>query len=457
MPSSRLRNRLAALAAGAVLLLPCAAPAADAQPQCRAFELAGLYKQIELDLARYTEFPVDYQWVAANFCSTQYKRNCMRLRSVDGVMYVLDLIPGYQTRHKSTLHAVQRALTRLGPLPRDVEVTIDLSDGDLQRIDLPILMITHRVAEPVGILYPDFTFFNWPESACPPKEPTHANSWLMLMFAQNWTHEVQPWESRADSLFWRGGRVADGGAREEALQILKGAPRVDADFVTWRAYSSTGSNEVPGCVGLLEQCRYRFLPFLSGSTYSSRLKYQLLCGSTVLAVEPAFAEWWTRLLKAGREYALVAPRWQDAARVLAKLRAQPDEAGAIAQRGQELALTLLTPLAVDCYWWWLLASMAEILPPLGPLPPHARPLDDALLWPDDVVLTAELNGPVGGTKPVLVPPPRELHDPTCFLSDDVAWSRCCDTLRFGPSGDERCWEQDPTLSFDRCCLSVRSS
>lgn len=57
----------------------------------------------------------------------------------------------------------------------------------------------------------------------------------------------------------------------------------------------------------------------SGTTYSSRIKYQLLCGSLVLANEPrlslqwpfsvglrGFIEWWTHLLLPGVHYAPAA-------------------------------------------------------------------------------------------------------------------------------------------------------
>lgn len=86
--------------------------------------------------------------------------------------------PRYQSRIKATLLGIYRALQRLGPTP-DTEVVIDVTDGELQNIDLPVLVITHRAAMPAGILYPDFTFFSWPESACPPEEPSHAYGHLL--------------------------------------------------------------------------------------------------------------------------------------------------------------------------------------------------------------------------------------------------------------------------------------
>jgi len=361
-----------------------------------------LFGQIDRDLGRYRKLSAFQRSLYANFCA-QRQRACITLRIVEGVAFVLDLFPGYQSRHRATLHAVHRALQRLGPVP-DVEVVIDVTDGELQKVDLPILVITHRLESPAGILYPDFTFFSWPESACPPGETSHAHALLMERYARNWTQRAAPWVNRSQLLFWRGAPVDDDGRRARALEHLAEVGGTDAAFVRWQATSVTGENQVPGCVGLLEHCRYRYLAFLAGTTYSSRLKYQLLCGSTVLAAVPEFGEWWTGLLRPGGHYAEVARDWHDAGRVLAALRADPGRARAIAARGQRLALSALTTAAVDCYWWRLLAAAAEVLPPPlpGPLPRHARPLDDVLLWPDGVGLSGRLGVPFGGPPPEAV-------------------------------------------------------
>lgn len=74
---------------------------------------------------------------------------------------------------------------------------------------------------------------------------------------------------------------------------IHGPRGVDAEFIAWRAVSPTGQNEATGYTGLLAQCGHRYLAFLAGTTYSSRLKFQLLCGSTVLAAQPEFVEWRT--------------------------------------------------------------------------------------------------------------------------------------------------------------------
>ena len=145
-----------------------------------------LYEQIYRDLAAYETLDAQRFAFYDGFCARRQKA-CIRLRIANGAAYVLDMFPGYQSRHRSTLHALYRAISRFGGLP-DVEVTIDLTDGELQNIDLPIFVITHKKEAPAGILYPDFTFYSWPESVCPSSETetSHNYDHLYRHFRQHW-------------------------------------------------------------------------------------------------------------------------------------------------------------------------------------------------------------------------------------------------------------------------------
>ncbi|CAE7712996.1 Poglut1 [Symbiodinium pilosum] len=364
-----------------------------------------LYEQIYRDLAAYETLDAQRFAFYDGFCARRQKA-CIRLRIANGAAYVLDMFPGYQSRHRSTLHALYRAISRFGGLP-DVEVTIDLTDGELQNIDLPIFVITHKKEAPAGILYPDFTFYSWPESVCPSSETetSHNYDHLYRHFRQHWGMGAR-WLNRSDTVFWRGAPVEDQGARTVALERIAEVKNSDAKFISWKTVSSTGQNDVQGCVGLLEQCRHRYLAFLAGTTYSSRIKYQLLCGSVVLAQEPRFVEWWSHLLLPGVHFAPVEPGWANIHPLMHLLRENPLRAATIARQGQQLAMTALSPTAVDCYWWMLLALSARVLPrSTGPLPPSARPLEDTLLLPDDATLSS-LHGLQGGISMLVAPKPE---------------------------------------------------
>eukprot|EP00439_Symbiodinium_sp_Y106_P072221 s2754_g13.t1 len=416
-----LLRRVPAACSWTCILLPVSLSLRPLQPPeiCTRTEVPEFYEQIYRDLEPYKVLDEQHLAFYDGFCARRQKA-CIRLRIVNGAAYVLDMFPGYQSRHRSTLHAIYRVISRFGNLP-DVEVTIDLTDGELQNIDLPFFVITHKKEAPVGVLYPDFTFYSWPESICPfsENEISHNYDQLFREFRQHWGVRAR-WQNRSDTLFWRGAPVedpSDQGARSVALEQIQAVENSDAKFISWKAVSSTGQNEVQGCVGLLEQCKHRYLAFLAGTTYSSRIKYQLLCGSLVLAQEPRFLEWWSRLLAPGVHYVPVEKSWANVQPLMQLLRQNPLQAARIARQGQRLAMAALSPTSVDCYWWMLLASSARVLPPAsGPLSLNARPLEDVLLLPDDAALSS-LHGLKGGISMQVAPKP-ETQDRSLSYCED---------------------------------------
>lgn len=370
---------------------------------CERFEDIGLFTQAEIDFARYKDgLTPEQQTAYKSFCKTVLRHSCMTIIIRKGRIFVRHFYPGYQSRHRSTLYAIYRVAQRFGPLP-DAEFVIEVTDGLLgTQYDLPIFMITRAASAQVGVLYPDFTFFSWPEAACPP-ERSHGYGYLYALYkrlAQTAAeHPEDSWASKEDILFWRGGRVHNQN-RELAIKVFQDKPAVDIAFMDWRNTSITGINGAPGCVGLLEHCKYRYLAFLDGNTYSSRLKYNLLCGSCVLASRQPYVEWWTRHLKAGEDYVEVASDWSDAPQKHAQVRWSADGGQKVAESGRRKALELLSEDAVDCYWMRLIEKAAAILPPppqveIDDLPPSTKPIEDALHYGNDVVIDDDgLVGPV---------------------------------------------------------------
>mmetsp|Transcript_21500 Transcript_21500/g.64171 ORF Transcript_21500/g.64171 Transcript_21500/m.64171 type:complete len:435 (+) Transcript_21500:63-1367(+) len=369
---------------------------------CSTFGPLGLFDQAESDFARYRsgltpQQQAEYQ----NFCEQQARQACMTIVIAKGRIYVRHFVPGYQSRHRATLHAIYRVAQRFGPLP-DAQFVVEVTDGYFAGVDLPVFMITRMEHTQVGVLYPDFTFYTWPEAVCPP-ERSHAYGPLFEEFAREArSAEADPeawWKNKADVLFWRGG-VVSSPQRAQAMKALQGLPGVDVAYMEWHNVSITGHNGAPGCVGLRDHCRRRYLAFLNGNTYSSRLKYQLLCGSCVFASRPQWIEWWSRLLSPKTDYLEVRQDWSDAAEKLAEVRARPDGGHAIAEQGRRKALAILSEDAVDCYWLRLIEQAAVVLPPPSFLdedgvPRKAMPIEDVLLYPNNVILAGDyVAGPV---------------------------------------------------------------
>lgn len=372
---------------------------------CSRFETTGLYKQAETDFQRYRAGLTNQQHEAYEaFCEKYAKHGCMTIIIVQGRIFVRHFFPGYQSRHRITLHAIYRVAQRFGPLP-DVQFVVEVTDGMFYQFDLPLFVVARPRAAQTGVLYPDFTFYSWPEAVCPP-ERSHAYGYLYNQYARDaMGAELQPeadWSRRQDTLFWRGGRVANN-ARTQAVNTLQGKPGVDVAFMEWHNTSITGGNGAPGCVGLHDHCKYRYLAFLNGNTYSSRFKYQLLCGSCVFASAQDWIEWWTHLFAAEEDYIQVNPDWSDSPQRLAQVRARPDGGRKVAESGRRKALEVLSEDAVDCYWFRLIREAAKILPPpmlfnIEDLPPSTKPIEDVLLYPNGAAITDSLA--IGPVEPV---------------------------------------------------------
>lgn len=375
------------------------------QDVCMKFDSLGLYDQAEADFSRYKHgLTFDQQAEYTQFCAKRAMQACLTIIIINGRLFVKHFFPGYQSRHRSTLHAIYRVSQRFGPLP-NAEFVLDVSDGLANPMELPIFIITRTRDVRSGVLYPDFTFYSWPEAVCPP-ERSHSYGYLYDGYAREAKKQAKDpkaaFGEKLDNLFWRGGVVGNP-QRANAVNALQGVPGTDVAFMVWHNTSITGVNGAPGCVGLLDHCRYRYLALLNGNSYTSRLKYQLLCGSCVFASVPAWVEWWTHLFVPGEDYVDVREDWSNGPRRLAEIRASADGGWAIAERSRQKALALLSDDAVDCYWRRLIEKTAAVLPPPQPLdieqlPPTTKPIEDALLFTNDVVIMDE--GIIGPVDPV---------------------------------------------------------
>lgn len=370
---------------------------------CAKYQELGLYTQAETDFARYKDgLTPEQQATYKSFCKTVLRHSCITIIILRGRIFVRHFYPGYQSRHRSTLYALYKVAQRFGPLP-DAQFVIEVTDGYLgNSFDLPIFMITRPSKAQVGILYPDFTFYSWPEAVCPP-ERSHGYGYLLSLYEREARkaakHPEDWWAAKEDLLFWRGGHVHNQN-RELAVKAFADKPAVDLQFMVWHNTSITGVNGAPGCVGLMDHCKHRYLAFLDGNTYSSRLKYNYLCGSCVFQSQQPYVEWWTQHFKADEDYIEVRPDWSDAAQKHAQVRWSPDGGRKVAEAARKKALELLSEDAVDCYWLRLIEKAAAVLPPpaqveFEDLPLSTKPIEDVLHYANDFVIDDDgLVGPV---------------------------------------------------------------
>jgi len=229
----------AVIVIGAVMLT-MASPAAEAaqrspmwnvhQTTCANYDKKLLYSQADADFSTYAVQAkvnpklLEKQYAQLRtFCAT---RKCLHVIIVRGrVIARLGNQGSYESRWKSVAFQIFTTSSRFYPLP-DAEFFVDLTDGsfvdsfDNEGVDprAPLFVVTRHRSSMVaqqgnGILYPDFTFFQWPESKCLGEE-SHSYTHILDVIAEE-SRKANTngtwWEKKKDVMFWRGARL--GGRR----------------------------------------------------------------------------------------------------------------------------------------------------------------------------------------------------------------------------------------------------
>ena len=332
---------------------------------------------------------------------------CLHLIIREGRIYVKRFIPGYESRTRATLLQVFNVWARFGSrLFPDADIILDVTDGDYQT-NLPVFYISRKKAEfgggrGHGVLYPDFTFFSWPESICAAdREISHSyislhENYRKLNDPQS--ERYKPFSSRTNKLLWRGGKLMTN-KRDVALHNLlrlqdlqrqansSMSTEIDVAYMTWHGNNGvTGTVSQPDCTALIDECGNKFLAFLPGNTYSSRLKFQLQCGSVVIKGPDTFEEWWSPFqadfkLHHGNPYLeLSNDTFDDAEEKIAFLEANPKEAEKIAMASRKFTEAILNPEAVACYWLKLIELSSKYLPQDRDINVNTlKPIEDVLM------------------------------------------------------------------------------
>jgi len=191
------------------------------------------------------------------------------------------------------------------------------------------------------------------------------------------SHNFKIYEHRADKLFFRGAPTGN-----RAL-LLADVPANNTKIdVVLQHYTEHRKDEEH--VSLPQHCDYRYLLHLPGHGYSVRLKYLLLCASTVVFYDNGIDEFWYHLLEDRKHvYKVqagdVATDFQKLYSVVLHSEANAQEAKLIGANGRRLVKDLLTVENVQRYFahiLWEYASLQKFKPKV-----HR----DAVLFRDSVM------------------------------------------------------------------------
>ncbi|KAG2628458.1 hypothetical protein PVAP13_3KG390600 [Panicum virgatum] len=146
----------------------------------------------------------------------------------------------------------------------------------------------------LGIVFPDWTFWGWPEVNIRPWAP----------FLEEVEREIRrvPWLDREPYAFWKGN--PDVGGLRTDLMRCNGSHNSKVDWNArlvrqdWEDADRNGFKDS----NLAKQCTYRYKIYVQGRTWSVSQKYILACGSPMLRIDTPFHDFFSRGLVAGKHY-----------------------------------------------------------------------------------------------------------------------------------------------------------
>ena len=344
----------------------------------------GLYSQLLTDMQTFSKRKIvkeDIENMSAS-CA-----NCHRIQIINNTLYHVPSKTAfeYETRSRS-VKTVLKLVTDTFSHFTDMDLFFNVEDttglGHFNDVlfNVPVFALTkskkvkHGLRHENIILMPCFTLWSWPEARAgrwKGKLNSILNAGLRLKF-----------EERTSKAFWRGVFNNEGRTWFHSLSV-KYPNLVDVQQNVW----SKHDNALP-LVGseayttLEDHCKFKYLLHIEGGSYSSRLKYLLLCGSTVIYDRGNhWDEYWYHLLEHNQNVILFEKRGnEDEFKKLHEfLSKNEDKAKEIGNQGRQLVSHYLSENAISCFWWKILDEYGKLIGYKPTLHPDAIPMEDYLL------------------------------------------------------------------------------
>ncbi|CAN6300632.1 unnamed protein product [Urochloa humidicola] len=284
-----------------------------------------------------------------------------RLVVLGGRAYVETLRRPFQTRDVFTQWGILQLLARYPGRVPDLDLMFHCGDTPVVRAAdfpgdpsaAPPLFRYCKDNATLDVLFPDWSFWGWPEVNIQP--------WAPFLDAAARENRRVPWPARQPYAFWKGNPDVSA-ARADLLRCNSTGDGDDADWNArlfrqdWAAAGRQGfkgSDSDPA-----RQCKYRYKIYVEGRAWSVSLKYILACDSPALLVDTRFRDFFSRGLVAGRHYWPV-----DATRKCAAIKRAVDWGNAhparAARMGHEGSGFAREELAMDRVYEYMLHVLTE--------------------------------------------------------------------------------------------------
>ncbi|KAH6672413.1 glycosyl transferase family 90-domain-containing protein [Halenospora varia] len=312
-------------------------------------------------------------------------------RIKDGKLYVMssEWRPSRMMLHErqAALHQLYRAIiTSPTPLP-DTIFSLSILDNprkgswSYSRTNDPKIQGNYW-------LMPHFSHWSWPK----PFIGTMDTALTRISEVE----KNNPWEKKIDKAVWRGtawfNGVGNTALRPNLLREAKGKEWADVEDMQWQTNAVTASNSIE----ISDFCKYKYIIYTEGITYSGRLPFHQACASIILTPPPNYQMHTTHLMNPLFSYTLpfspsfnaqktpngnprwakayppseanvvfVEPDWSDLEQTINYLRKHDNVARGIAERQRETYIGggYATEAAEVCYWRSLVRGWASVVKP----------------------------------------------------------------------------------------------
>ncbi|KAB8107044.1 hypothetical protein EE612_041611 [Oryza sativa] len=257
------------------------------------------FRHIELDLAA---------WVASGISREAVERGRrqahFRLLVVGGRAYVETYRRAFQTRDVFTQWGILQLLRRYPGRVPDLDLMFNCDDmpevraaAYPDRAAAPPLFRYCKDPSTLDVLFPDWSFWGWPE--------VNIRPWAPLLAEMAEEKARLPWSRREPYAYWKGNPDVSP-LRQELLRCNHSLPPDDTVRLYRQDWGFANRNAFRDS-NLARQCRHRYKLYVQGRSWSVSRKYILACDSPVLAVATPYQDFFSRGLAAGKHYWPIDP------------------------------------------------------------------------------------------------------------------------------------------------------
>ncbi|KAF3968178.1 hypothetical protein ACB098_06G208400 [Castanea mollissima] len=338
-----------------------------------------------------------------------------RLVIVKGKAYVERYSKAFQTRDVFTIWGILQLLRLYpGKIP-DLELMFWCGDSTrikkrdhqgLKAKSVPPLFHYCNDDESLDIVFPDWTFWGWPELDIKP--------WTTTLEGLKEGNKRIKWKDRKPYAFWKGNPYVS----KRRAELLKCNVPNKKDWNVrfyiqdWIKESKKGFKNSK----LEDQCTHRYKIYIEGNTWSVSEKYILACNSMTLLVMPQYHDFFTRSLVPMQHYwpiKITNNICKDLKLAVEWGNNHTDKAQKIGEAGSKFVQENLKMDFVYDYMFHLLSEYAKLLKFKPTIPPGTLEacsetmacLKDDKLWKIKKFMVESMVKTPRDTLPCTMPPP----------------------------------------------------